>query len=138
LYLFTVWIQLLNNEWIYIFPIADSVTVLCGDKEPVDVSLNGMGNLHINSGCKGYSFTVLLQTNFTVTSNICTKGRDILTQIPFQIKCREELNEKVNLSRMRLDMKCKQIVSHLDDLRYASYSVRSRNGSTGRGTENNT
>jgi hypothetical protein len=46
----TVWMQLLNNEWIYFSPTVDSVTMLCGEKEPVDVSLKGMGKSHINSG----------------------------------------------------------------------------------------
>jgi hypothetical protein len=48
---------------------------------------------------------------------------DLLTQIPIQIECHEELHEKNNLSSMHLDMTFKQIVSHLDDLKYASHRV---------------
>jgi hypothetical protein len=119
----TVWVQLLNNEWIYFSPTVDSVTVLCGEKEPIDVTLKGVGKLHMNSGCKGYSSTALLQTSFTVTNNVSMKGGDLLTQIPLQIECCEDLNEKVNLSSIHLDMKFKHIVSHLDDLKYASFKV---------------
>jgi hypothetical protein len=119
----TVWIQLLNNDWIYFSPILDSVTVLCDDKEPVDVSLKGIGKLHINSGCKGYSSTALLPTSLTVTSNTSVNGGDLLTQIPLQLDCREELIGKLNFSKIHLDMKFKQVISHLDDLKYASHKV---------------
>jgi hypothetical protein len=115
--------QLLNNDWIYFSPTLDSVSMLCDDKEPIDVSLKGIGKLHINSGCKGYSSTALLQTSFTVTSNTSMNGGDLLTQIPFHLDCREELTEKINFSNIHLDMKFRQVVSHLDDLKYASHKV---------------
>ena len=119
----TVWVQLMNNEWIYFSPSIDSVTVLCDGKEPADVLLTGVGKLSINSGCKGYSTSALLQTSFTVASNSSVKGGDLLTQVPLRFDCCEELNMRVNLSSIHLDMKFKQIVSHLNDLKYASFKV---------------
>jgi hypothetical protein len=118
----TVWIQLLNNDWIYFSPTLDSVIVLCDDKEPIDVSLKGIGKLHINSGCKGYSSTALLPTSFTVTSNTSMNGGDLLTQIPLQLDCWNSLKRSILVIYI-LDMKFKQVVSHLDDLKYASHKV---------------
>lgn len=100
----TVWIQLVNNQWIYFAPYADTVTILCNEKEPVDITLQGIGKLHINSGCKGYSTSALLQTSFTVVSNSSLKEGDLLTQIPLQYDCCEELGIKYNISNLSIDM----------------------------------
>ena len=119
----TVWVQLMNNQWIYFAPGMDSVTILCNDKEPIDVVLKGVGKLSIDSGCKGYSTSAVLQTSTTVPSNSSLKGGDLLTQIPLKFDCCEEMSIKLNVSHVPLDIKSKQLVSHLDDLRYASFKV---------------
>jgi hypothetical protein len=43
----TVWIQLRNNTWIYFAPILDTITVLCNNRNPVDVGLKGIGQLQV-------------------------------------------------------------------------------------------
>jgi hypothetical protein len=49
----TVRIQLVSNAWLYLAPHPDTVTVLCRDDEPSDVTLTGVSKLHIHAGCKG-------------------------------------------------------------------------------------
>jgi hypothetical protein len=41
-----------RNEWIYFSPVSDSITILCPDKEPLDVLLTGTGKLIIQPNCK--------------------------------------------------------------------------------------
>jgi hypothetical protein len=82
-----------------------------------------MGKLSVNTGCKGYSTSALLQTTFTVTNNSSLKVGDLLTQIHLQYDCCKELGVKRNVSNLPLDMKFKQTVSHLEDLKYASFKV---------------
>jgi hypothetical protein len=49
----TVWTQVSDDEWIYYSPGSDSMTVLCGDREPVDLPLRGAGKLFLDPTCKG-------------------------------------------------------------------------------------
>jgi hypothetical protein len=101
----------------------DSVTILCNEQDPTDVILGGVGKLHINTGCKGYTTTALLQTSLTITGNSTLKGGDLLTQIPLQYDCCEELGIKFNISNLPLELKFKETVSHLDDFKYASFKI---------------
>jgi hypothetical protein len=46
----------------------------------VDTVLQGVGKLRINSGCKGFTTSVLLQPSCTVMSYVSLRGGDLLTQ----------------------------------------------------------
>jgi hypothetical protein len=59
----SIWTQLANNEWIYLIPSSESVTILCMDKPPVDVIVSGIGKLGISANCKGYGKAALFQTH---------------------------------------------------------------------------
>jgi hypothetical protein len=37
----TLWTQLNNNEWLYVAPRVDTLTVLCSGQEPTDVQIRG-------------------------------------------------------------------------------------------------
>jgi hypothetical protein len=104
-----MWIQLVNNSWIYFAPQTDTVTIPCNKNEPVDAIIQGVSKLHIdaiiqgvsrlhidaiiqgesklhiNPGCKGYSTSALLYTSSIVMSNSSLQGGDLLTQIPLQL-----------------------------------------------------
>jgi hypothetical protein len=54
--------------------------------------------------------------------NSTLKG-DLLTQIPRRYDCCEELGIQFNLSNLPLELKFKETVSQLDDLKYASFKV---------------
>jgi hypothetical protein len=85
----TVWVQLKDNEWIYMAPSIDSITILCNEQDPTDVVLGGVEKLYINTGCKGYTTTALLQISLTIMGNSTLKGGDLLMQIPLQYDCCE-------------------------------------------------
>jgi hypothetical protein len=40
----SVWTQLENNEWMYFVPTSESITILCRDRSPIDVTLTGIGH----------------------------------------------------------------------------------------------
>ena len=87
----TVWTQLTHNAWIYFAPRPDTVTILCQNENPVDVTLRGVGKLHIQTGCKGYSITTILYSNVEAgTTSTRVKG-DFLSQVTLQYDCCEEL-----------------------------------------------
>jgi hypothetical protein len=84
----TIWTQLVKNEWLYFVPVAESVTILCKNKDPLDVMLTGVGKLALNVGRKCYSFDALLQASAVIKANE-VKGKDI-SQIQFELDCLEE------------------------------------------------
>lgn len=106
----TIWTQLENrNEWIYFIPMKDSITILCPDKEPLDVVLTSTGKLTIRPGCKGYGLTALLATKTDVSANTTKRGGDLLSRVEPQYEL--------------CSMHYKHVVSHVEDLKYASFKV---------------
>jgi hypothetical protein len=51
-------------------------------KEPVDHVIQGVGKLLINSGCKGFSASVLLQASYTIISNVSFRGGLFIQILP--------------------------------------------------------
>ncbi|PNF43656.1 hypothetical protein B7P43_G18122 [Cryptotermes secundus] len=75
----TIWTQLENrNEWIYFIPMRDSITILCPNKEPLDVVLTSTEKLTIRPGCKGYGLTALLATKTDTSANVTKRRRPIV------------------------------------------------------------
>jgi hypothetical protein len=79
--------------------------------------------LNINSGCKGYSLTALLATTNEIQVNYTGKGGDLLSKVETQFECCEQLGTSINLTHIELDMKLKPTVTHIEDLKYASYKI---------------
>lgn len=119
----TLWTPLQNNSWIYFAPTTDTITVLCKSGPPIDVSIMRVGKLSIRSGCKGYSASAILQATDTGLGNATLEGGDLLSQVPLQHECCEELGVTLNLSALTLEVSHQNIISHLTDLRYASKKV---------------
>jgi len=100
------------------------MTILCADRDPIDVPLKGVGKLSIDSNCKGYSRAALLQPLRTARTNASSAKEHRLAQIPLHNECCEELGTEVNISKINLNLKFQQTVSHADDIRYAGIKVR--------------
>jgi hypothetical protein len=105
----------------YFTPTSESVTVLC-NKEPADIALSGVGKFGLNVGCKGYSLVALLQTSVTINAK-GIKRDDILSQASLDFDCLEELKFHFNLSGKLGNIDFKQVASHLDHLKHASYKI---------------
>jgi hypothetical protein len=85
--------------------------------------LRGTEKLSIQSGCKGYSLTALLTTQNNLQANTTRYGGDWLSKIETDFECCEELGKPFNLSHAELDMKSKHIITHMENLKYASYNI---------------
>jgi len=119
----SVWTQLANNEWIYFIPSRESVTILCIDKPPIDVTLSGIGKLGISPNCKGYGKTALFQTHSILDVGKPGYESDLMSKVHLEYDCCEGLDVKVNFSTINVNTSFKHIVSHLDDLKVASRRI---------------
>jgi hypothetical protein len=82
---------------------------------PVDVALTAMGKLKINTSCRGYSKSTLLQTYSVITVNSSTQAKDLMSEVNLEYEYCEELSMKFNLSSTYLNKHFKHMVSYLDD-----------------------
>jgi hypothetical protein len=73
----TVWTQLSNNSWIFYAPHPDIMTIVCHDYSRIDIPLKGIGKLHVQPGCKGYS-----TNNFFYGSSVVSNVSMLLTFFP--------------------------------------------------------
>ena len=64
----TVWTQLGNNTWIYFAPHSDTLTIVCPNGNPLDITIRGTGKLYVYPGCKGYSTTAILYGSVTTNN----------------------------------------------------------------------
>jgi hypothetical protein len=119
----SVWTQLSNNAWIYFVPKSETVTVLCGNKPPVDVVVSGIGKLSITANCKGFGKTAIFQTHAILNLDTTGYESDFLSKVHFEYDCCEDLDIKVNLSSIRTNTSFRHVVSHLDDLKMASHRI---------------
>jgi hypothetical protein len=46
-----------------------------------------------------------------------------LFKVESRFQCREKLGISINLSHIDLDMKFKHVVTHMEDLKYASFKI---------------
>ncbi|PNF29812.1 hypothetical protein B7P43_G10072 [Cryptotermes secundus] len=81
----TLWTQLNNNEWLYVAPVVDTLTVLCSGQEPSDVQIHGTGKLKLHGLCKGYGSKVLIQAHATFASN--NTDKDIIPPLTLEYDC---------------------------------------------------
>jgi hypothetical protein len=66
----TLWTQLNNNnEWLYVSPKDDKLTVLCPGQEPTDFEIYGTGKLTFHTSCKEYGDKVFIQAPMIINSN---------------------------------------------------------------------
>ena len=120
----TVWTQISTNKWVCYVPGRDSMTILCADRDPVDVPLKAAGRLSVDPNYKGYSRVALLQHLRTAKVNVSSAKEHRLAQIQLHNECCEELGTRVNTSKINLNLNFRQTVSHADDLSYVGIKVR--------------
>lgn len=65
----TLWTQLNGNEWLFVAPRTDALTILCQKQEPVDIEILGTGKLQLRNMCKGYGDKILIQAQMVITTN---------------------------------------------------------------------
>ncbi|XP_046997922.1 uncharacterized protein LOC124613273 [Schistocerca americana] len=106
-----------SNEWLYVAPKEEGLTVLCGKEPPKDLLMKGVGKISFYSKYKGYGTMVFIQTDRVIHSNVTKK--DIIPQINLEFDCCVVNEEKKNVSMLTLDLPLEQVVTQLNDLKVA-------------------
>jgi hypothetical protein len=65
----TIWTRLDDNEWLYVAPRPDVLTVLRSKYEPSDTEIVGTGKLILYSTCKAYGPRFLVQARTIMSSS---------------------------------------------------------------------
>ena len=85
--------------------------------------VSGVGKLGISADCKGDGKSALFQTHYILDVSNPGYESDFMSMLHLEYDCCEKLNVKFNISTIRLKNSFKHIVSHLDDLKIASYRI---------------
>jgi len=93
----TVWTQLTSNTWIYFAPRPDTVTILCQNENPTDVTLKGVGKLQIQTGCKRCGATAILYSSSDLGNTSTRVKGDFSSQVNLQYDCCKELGMQINV-----------------------------------------
>ena len=117
----TLWTQLDNNEWVFVGPKSDVLTVLCSKHEPTDVKLLGTGKLQLNPMCKAYGNRILIQSHSTLVTNRTSK--DVIPPISLECDCCWSEDKTFTLIELHLHLPLRSVTSSFDDLRIASHKV---------------
>jgi hypothetical protein len=117
----TIWTQLKDNEWLYIVPRPDVLTVLCPKQDPSDIEITGTGKLILHSTCKAYGSRVFLQAQTIKTSNNTEKH--IIPSLSSEFDCCISEGKTTKLNNVQLELPMKSIVNRLEDLGLASHKV---------------
>jgi len=117
----TVWTQLDNNEWLFVAPKPEVLTILCSKHEPSDVTLTGTGKLKLNKLYKRYGSRILIQAQLTVSTN--NTDRDIIPHLPLNFDCCEVQRRNFILNSIHLNLPLTNVIHRLDDLKVASHKV---------------
>jgi hypothetical protein len=115
--------QLPNNEWINFVPKGEGITILCGKRLPVNITVSGTGKLGINVDCKGFRKSALFQTHYILNVDTTGYESDFLSRVNLEYDCCEGLNVKVNISTISVNTSFKHVVSHLDEMKIASRRI---------------
>jgi len=117
----TVSTQLDNNEWLFVAPKPEVLTILCSKHEPSDVTLTGTRKLKLNNLRKGYGSRILIQAQSTVSTN--NTDRDIIPHLPLKFDCCEVQGRNFSLNSIHLNLPLTNVIHRLDDLKVASHEV---------------
>ena len=117
----SIWTQLDGNEWLFVAPNPETITILCQEQDPVDVSLKGTGKLQFMKRCKGYGLNVMIQSQTVLRNNVTNK--DIIPPLDLKYDCCLESGINTKLSALQLDLPLKNVVTKMEDLKYASHKV---------------
>jgi len=117
----TVWTQPDGNEWLYVAPRPDTLTILCSKQEPTDIESEGTGRLGLHSNCKAYGARVLIQAQRVVSFN--NSEKDIIPPLSLDYDCCNFVGKNVNLTDIQLELPLKNLANRLDYLRLVSQKV---------------
>ena len=107
-----------SNEWLYVAPRPDTLTILCSKQEPTVIEIEGTGKLRLHGNCKAYGTAVLIQAQTDV--NFSNSAKDIIPPLSLDYECCNFVGKNVKLRDIHLELPLKNIMNRLDDFRLAS------------------
>lgn len=117
----SVWTQIRGNEWLFVAPKDEGLTVLCNDNTPTDVVIRGTGKLKFMGKCRGYGAQILIQSEHIIRTNVTNK--DIVPNLNMDIDCCVVNQEKRNITELTLNLPVEHVVRQLDDLNAAGHKL---------------
>ncbi|XP_049798860.1 uncharacterized protein LOC126234052, partial [Schistocerca nitens] len=81
----SLWTRLSTNEWLYIVPKEEGMTILCSSHPSQDVKLLGRGIIKFKKNCKGYGTHIYIQSDKVIQSNYTRK--DIIPDVDINLDC---------------------------------------------------
>lgn len=117
----TLWVQLDDNEWLYVAPSNEKITVICDNADPFDVTISSTGKLKFLKKCKGYGNKVLIVSQNVLSTNASSK--DIIPSIGIDIDCCELENQGMSIEEIKPFLPLKPITNRLDDISIASHKI---------------
>lgn len=122
----SIWTQIQDNEWLYVAPKDEGLTILCDGLPPNDLIIRGTGKLTFTSQCKGYGAQVMLQADHVISTNVSKS--DIVPTVNLDIDCCIIEDEKKEVTSIPVVLPLEHTVRHLDDLKIASHKVKELQG----------
>jgi hypothetical protein len=117
----TLWIPLRDNEWIYVPPVSERLTVLCIGQKLTDVEITGSGVLTFLSACTGYGNTVII-TSLTVHS-VYNTDKVINQLLNLTHDCYEMTVDALPLGEIQLEAPIKSIPTHDGNFHLTNHEV---------------
>jgi hypothetical protein len=117
----TLWQQLFEDEWLFVAPVVDALTVLCVKHDPIDVTLIGTGRLQLQPMCKAYGNRMFIHSHATIVNNHTNK--DVIAPLSLECDSCDSISKSFKLNRLRLHMTMEGVASSFDDLRIANHKV---------------
>ena len=117
----TIWTQLDNNEWLFVAPKPEVLTVLCSRHESSDITLIATGKLKRSTLCKGYGSRILIQAQLTISTN--NSDKDIIPHLPLEFDCCEVQGKNFSLNNIHLILPMNNVIHHLGDLKVDNHKV---------------
>ena len=117
----SLFITLNDNQWIYVVPNKEKLTILCKNQEPYDVVLENTGVITLNGKCKGYGIKTILQAKNVIESNATKK--DIVPKVNITLDCCESFSPQIHLEKLSLDLPLHNVLNSANDLKLASYKI---------------
>ena len=111
----------MENEWIFVAPKPEVITVLCSKHEPSDVTLISKEKLKLNNLCKGNVTRILIQAQLTISTNNIDK--DIIPRLSLEFDCCEIQGKNFILNNIHLNLPLNKAIHHLDDSKLATHKV---------------
>ena len=113
----TFWIPLyLSNEWLFIAPKQDKITVLCGERS-THLNIEKEGKLALKQNCKAYSSYVTLYAMTTLSTN---NTSDFMPSVSIDFDCCFNIEKSLDVDKILTNVPLVNLMSSADDLRVAS------------------